>query len=385
MGWLTWTRFLCNIDIVNDPENAISQHLIVEMADRMYYDGYLDAGYEYVIIDDCWSYGVRDSDGRLMPNPHRFPLGIKKLADYVHSRGLKFGIYADVGTKTCGGFPGSLGNYTLDAQTFADWGVDYLKVDGCYVDPRRMDELYPEMGRALNETGRKIVYSCEWPLYQKNVGIVPNYEKIAASCNLWRNYDDITYSWTEIYRTVEYQAINQDKLVKVSGPGGWTDPDMLVVGNYGLSVEMQRTHMAYWAIMAAPLIMSNDLRSISKESKEILLNKDVIAVNQDKLGIMGKRISKKNGIDTWARWVEPRLPNGKASLAVLVHNSNVQGGPVKTSIFISDLGLDNPRGYVLSDLFNHNATIGLFFPGQNLTIAVPPMDVLMFKATITDR
>ncbi|KAG0431676.1 hypothetical protein HPB47_021557 [Ixodes persulcatus] len=215
--------------------------------------------------------------------------------------------------------------------------------------------------------------------------VKPNYTRIAATCNLWRNYADITYAWNQIYSTVEFQARHQDILTKVSGPGAWTDPDMVVIGNYGLDVALQRTHMAFWAIMASPLLMSNDLRHISEESKAILLNKHVIAVNQDKLGIMGKRISKVKGIDMWSRWIGPKLPNGKASMAVVVHNSNLQGCPMKTVIFISDLGLDNPRGYVLSDLFNNNATIGLFYPGMNLTVAVPPMDVLMFKATITDR
>lgn len=385
MGWLTWTRFLCNVDIINDFDNAITGRLLMDMADRMVDDGFKDAGYEYIIVDDCWSYFTRDSDGKLMPHPHRFPRGMKYVADYIHSKGLKFGIYADVGSKTCAGYPGSLDNYTLDAQTFAEWGVDYVKVDGCNVDPAKMDKLYPEFGRAILATGRPMVYSCEWPLYQLGVGIEPNYTSIAATCNLWRNYADITYAWERIYSAVEFEARHQDILFNVSGPGAWTDPDMLVIGNFGLDVALQRTHMAYWAIMASPLIMSNDLRRISEESKAILMNKNVIAVNQDKLGIMGRRISKVKGIDMWSRWIGPTLPNGKASMAVVVHNTNLQGGPMKTIIFISALGLDNPRGYVLTDLFNNNATIGLFYPGQNLTVAVPPMDVLMFKATITDR
>lgn len=157
--------------------------------------GYLSVGYEYIIVDDCWLSKSRDPiTGKLLPDPERFPSGIKLLADYVHSKGLKFGIYEDYGTLTCGGYPGSIDHLELDAQTFAEWGVDYVKLDGCYADIKQMDTGYPQMGEFLNKTNRPMVYSCSWPAYQEGT-IQPNYEKIAKYCNLWRNYDDIQDSF----------------------------------------------------------------------------------------------------------------------------------------------------------------------------------------------
>lgn len=385
MGWLTWSRFMCNECALGRRENCLTSELLLQMADRMVEDGYRDAGYEYLIIDDCWSNKTRDHEGKLFADSDRFPGGIKKLADQVHQRGLKFGIYTDIGTKTCGGFPGSYGHYTTDAQTFADWGVDYVKVDGCNSQPAEFDELYPEMGRALQAAGRDMVYSCEWPLYQLSVGIMPNYKAIAKYCNLWRNYMDINYSWNTVYDIVNFEATLQDILANVSGPGAWTDPDMLVIGNFGLTIEHQRLHMAYWAVMASPLIMSNDLRHISEESKELLLNKHIIAVNQDPLGWMGKRIYRANNMDVWTRWVTPQLPNGKKSLAVLVHNTKVLGGPVEASISLLSLGLNSATGYLVTDLVRNNTVVGKFYPGQSINATIAPMDLFFFKATVLSK
>merc|ERR1712176_413864 len=162
--------------------------LIKNMADMMVVGGWKEVGYTYVMLDDCWSSDKRSTSGELQPDPQRFPSGIKALADYVHKLGLKFGIYADYGNLTCGGYPGSLGHLETDAKTFASWGVDYVKVDGCYSDPKTMDEGFREFGRALNATGRPMVYQCEWPLYQSVNGIVPEYKSVRATCNLWRNF-----------------------------------------------------------------------------------------------------------------------------------------------------------------------------------------------------
>ncbi|KAK8759638.1 hypothetical protein V5799_002729 [Amblyomma americanum] len=351
------------------------------MAERMVYDGYKDAGYEYLIIDDCWSFYYR-SQGKLIADPRRFPRGMKFVAHEVHYRGLKLGIYTDIGTQTCAGFPGSFGYYKADAETFAEWGVDYIKVDGCSADPKQMDDLYTELGQAIRSTGRDIVYSCEWPLYQQKAGITPNYKNISKTCNTWRNYDDIGYSWDSIYGAVEYEAANQDILTEVSGPGAWTDPDAIVVGNYGLTIEQQRLQMAFWAVMAAPMIMSNDLRSIDKESKELILNKYIIAVNQDPLGKMGRRLSKINNTDVWTRWVSPKLPDGRMSMAVLVHNANAFGGPMRVVLGISDLGLDSAAGYQVNDLVHDNALVGVFYPHQSIIVTVPPLDIFFFKATV---
>lgn len=381
MGWLTWSRFMCNECALGRQENCLTSELLLQMADRMVEDGYLAAGYEYLIIDDCWSHTERDQQGKLFADPKRFPEGIKNLTEKVHQKGLKFGIYADIGVKTCGGFPGSYGHYATDAQTFADWGVDYVKVDGCNANPRELDTLYPQMGQALLATGRDMVYSCEWPFYQVIAGIMPDYKSISKNCNLWRNYFDVNYTWENIYNIVNFEATVQDIVTNVSGPGAWTDPDMLVIGNFGLTIQLQRAQMAYWAIMAAPLIMSNDLRHIADESKDLLLNKYIIAVNQDPLGLMGRRIRKDNYLDIWARWVTPELTSGKLSLAVLVYNTKALGGPVRASITLRSLNLDSPTGYLVTDLIHNNTVIGKFYPEHSINVTVDPMDVSFFKAT----
>ncbi|XP_077518806.1 alpha-galactosidase A-like [Amblyomma americanum] len=384
MGWLTWSRFMCNECALGRSENCLTSDLILQMADKMVEDGYLDAGYEYVMIDDCWSATNRDVEGRLFADPRRFPEGMKKLVEEVHKKGLKFGIYADIGSKTCGGFPGSYGHYATDAQTFADWKVDYVKVDGCNAKASDMDTLYPEMGQALRDTGRDMVYSCEWPFYQIISGMLPDYKNISKNCNLWRNYFDINYSWQQIYNIVNYEASVQDPVTAVTGPGAWNDPDMLVIGNFGLTIELQRAHMAYWAIMAAPLIMSNDLRDIPEESKELLLNKYIIAVDQDPLGLMGRRVYKANNLDVWARWVTPQLSSGKKSLAVLVHNTKVLGGPVAANISLVILGLDSAEGYLVTDLIRNNTVVGKVLPGDSINATVAPLDVFFFKATVLE-
>ena len=191
MGWLSWERFRCNLDCENFPDDCISEHLYKSMADHISTDGYLDAGYEYVIVDDCWLEKMRDDKGRLQADRQRFPNGMKALADYVHSKGLKFGIYEDFGTKTCAGYPGSEYYMQLDAQTFADWGVDYLKLDGCFNVPKMFQLGYPPMAFYIHMTGRPMLLSCEYPTYELAATIRPNYTGIAEACNLARNTKDI--------------------------------------------------------------------------------------------------------------------------------------------------------------------------------------------------
>ncbi|KAM7056487.1 alpha-N-acetylgalactosaminidase isoform 3-T4 [Acridotheres tristis] len=298
MGWMSWERFRCDVDCQADPRNCISEQLFFEMADRLAEDGWRELGYEYINIDDCWSAKQRDAAGQLAPDPKRFPSGIKALADYVHARGLKLGIYGDLGVFTCGGYPGTmLEDVKQDAQTFAAWGVDMLKLDGCYSSAEEQAKGYPEMARALNATGRPIVYSCSWPAYQG--GLPPkwspcqvNYTILAEICNLWRNYDDIQDSWESVLSIVDWFFTNQDVLQPAAGPGHWNDPDMLIIGNFGLSYEQSRSQMALWTVMAAPLLMSTDLRTISPSAKEILQNRLMIQINQDPLGIQGRRIAK---------------------------------------------------------------------------------------------
>ncbi|XP_048192563.1 alpha-galactosidase A [Perognathus longimembris pacificus] len=332
MGWLHWERFMCNLDCQEEPDSCISEQLFMQMADLMVSDGWKDVGYNYVCIDDCWMAPERDSKGRLQADPQRFPGGIQRLANYVHSKGLKLGIYADVGNKTCAGFPGSFGYYDIDAKTFADWGVDLLKFDGCYCDSiNLLAKGYKHMSLALNKTGRSIVYSCEWPLYMWPLH-QPNYKKIRQYCNHWRNFADIYDSWESIKQILAWTASNQDRIVNVAGPGGWNDPDMLVIGNFGLSWDQQVTQMALWAIMAAPLIMSNDLRQISPQAKALLQNKDVIAINQDPLGKQGYRLRKEKEVEVWER------PLSNIAWAIALRNLKEIGGPLSYTTSLVSLG-----------------------------------------------
>ncbi|XP_019938972.2 alpha-galactosidase A [Paralichthys olivaceus] len=320
MGWLHWERFMCNIDCDKDPDNCISERLYMQMADMMVKEGWKEAGYEYVCIDDCWPSHQRDARGRLQADPKRFPGGIKKLADYIHSKGLKLGIYADVGKNTCAGYPGSLGHYETDAQTFADWNVDLLKFDGCYMDWTLLGEGYINMSKALNQTGRSILYSCEWPLYEWPFK-QPNYTAIRETCNHWRNFNDVYDSWSSIKTILDWTASHQDVIVPSAGSGGWNDPDMLVIGNFGLSHDQQESQMALWAIMAAPLLMSNDLRDICPRSKGLLQNKRIIDISQDPLGRQGYHTIKVDSFEVWER------PLSQNRLAVAVLNRQEIGGP----------------------------------------------------------
>ncbi|XP_023141694.1 alpha-N-acetylgalactosaminidase [Amphiprion ocellaris] len=311
MGWLAWERFRCDIDCDNDPKNCISEKLFTDMADRLAEDGWRELGYVYVNIDDCWSSMERDQQGRLQADPKRFPMGIHNLSHYMHARGLKLGIYGDMGSHTCGGYPGTpLDKIELDAQTFADWEVDMFKYDGCYSNASEQEKGYPLMSKALNATGRPIGYSCSWPAYQGGLPPKVNYTQLGEICNLWRNYGDIQDSWGSVLSIVDWFFDNQDVLAPAAGPGRWNDPDMLIVGDFGLSLDQSQTQMSLWAIMAAPLFMSNDLRTISADARRILQNKALIGINQDPLGIQGRRIVKeKSGIEVFFR---PLQNNGSA-------------------------------------------------------------------------
>ncbi|XP_072040644.1 alpha-N-acetylgalactosaminidase-like isoform X3 [Amphiura filiformis] len=375
MGWLAWERFRCNVNCTADPKNCVSEKLFMEMADRLVEDGYKDAGYEYVNIDDCWMAKQRDANNKLYADPERFPSGIKGLADYMHKKGLKLGIYLDYGTKTCGGYPGSLDYLELDAKTIADWGVDMLKMDGCYADVKTMKTGYPQMTKYLNATGRPILFSCSWPDYERGAGIPINYTLVAENCNIWRNYVDIQDSWQSVLSIIDYYAKEQDTLVPVAGPGNFNDPDMLIIGDFSLSVEQAKAQMAMWAILAAPLLMSNDLRTITPEYRDILLNKDVIAISQDNAGIMGKRVLQHhaNGIEAWTR----PLSNGVFSI---VFFSRSVKEPEFVTVVMKALAVSSDTSYEVTDVYAQKS-MGVFKPTDSITVYVNPNGVVMLKAT----
>lgn len=288
MGWNSWNHFACEIN----------EKIIRETADAMVSAGMKDAGYLYINIDDCW-HGDRDSLGFIHPDSSRFPSGMKALADYIHSKGLKFGIYSDAGWKTCGGKPGSRGYEYQDALQYAKWGVDYLKYDWCNTDGLNPEGAYLTMRNALYSTGRPIVFSlCEWGngkpwLWGKNIG------------HLWRTTGDITNCFDCVVDHgtwkswgIMYILDMQDGLRAYAGPGYWNDPDMMEVGN-GMSLNEDRAHFSMWSMLAAPLIAGNDIRKLSDETKNILTNKEVIAVDQDSLGIQGFKYSSGDSVEVW--------------------------------------------------------------------------------------
>ena len=302
MGWNSWNKFGCNV----------SEQLIRETADAMVRSGMRDAGYQYVNIDDCW-HGTRDSLGFIRPDSARFPSGMKALADYVHTRGLKLGIYSDAGSKTCGGKPGSRGYERQDALTYAKWGVDYLKYDWCNAEALSAHGAYLTMHDAIAGAGRPMVLSiCEW-------GTNKPWEWGPSVGQLWRTTGDIGASFAADVDRGDWKQLSvlsiidlQPPLRRYAGPGHWNDPDMLEVGN-GLTAAEDRAHFSMWSMLAAPLIAGNDLRSMPPEVAAVLTNREVIAVDQDSLGIEGFRYSARDSVEIWFK----PLARGDWAMAVL--------------------------------------------------------------------
>ena len=288
MGWNSWNGFHCDID----------EQLVRETAEAMVASGMKEAGYQYVNIDDCW-HGERDEQGFIQPDPERFPSGIKALADYVHSLGLKLGLYSDAGWKTCGGRPGSRGREYQDAMTYAGWGIDYLKYDWCNTEGLAARGAYLTMRDALHAAGRPIVLSiCEW-------GDNQPWEWAGESGHLWRTTGDIHPCWDCEYDHGTWSSWGvlrildmQEGLRVHAGPGHWNDPDMMEVGN-GMTVSEDRAHFSMWAMLAAPLLAGNDLRQMSEETRLILTNTEVIAVDQDPLGIQGFKYRDEGDLEVW--------------------------------------------------------------------------------------
>lgn len=326
MGWNSWNHFACNIE----------EKLIRETADAMVSTGLAAAGYKYVNIDDCWAELDRDSKGNFVPKASTFPSGIKALADYVHNKGLKLGIYSDAGTQTCSKkMPGSLGHEEQDAKTFASWGIDYLKYDNCNNQGISPKERYPIMTKALQNSGRPIFYSlCEWgqddpATWANEVG------------NSWRTTGDISDNWD----SMTSRADENDKWASYAKPGGWNDPDMLEVGNGGMTTEEYRSHFSIWSLAKAPLLVGCDVRSMSKETHEILSNKEVIAVNQDSLGVQGKKV--KNGdLEVWAG------PLQHNKVVVILWNRS--GSTSQITAYWSDIGLNSTTVVNARDLWAHS-------------------------------
>jgi alpha-galactosidase len=359
MGWNSWNKFACN---------GINEKVVRASADAIASNGMKDAGYQYVVIDDCWQTS-RDAAGNIIADPQKFPSGIKALADYVHSKGLKFGIYTDVGTKTCAGRPGSMGHEYQDARQYANWGVDYLKEDWCNTLPGQSSESsYTLMRNALAATGRPIVFSiCEW-------GSTKPWQWAGPIGNMWRTTDDIKDCWSCKLKgggNGLLEIIDQmDPIYSAAGPGHWNDPDMLEVGNGGMTNEEYRVHFSMWAIFSAPLLAGNDLEHMSNDVREILLNKDVIAIDQDTMGIQGHRVKKTGDLEVWSK----QLADGGRAVALL----NRSDKPATISADWRDIGYPSTVSAAVRDLWAHK---DLPHSTGSFSAEVPSHGVVMVRVT----
>jgi alpha-galactosidase len=358
MGWNSWNKFGCNV----------SESLIREAADALVSTGMRDAGYTYIVIDDCWQVS-RDAQGAIMADAQRFPAGIKAVADYVHSKGLKFGIYSDAGAKTCEGRPGSNGFEAEDARQYAAWGVDYLKYDWCANEGVDARIAYSTMRDALRATGRPIVFSmCEW-------GTSSPWTWARGVAHLWRTTGDIQDCWDCVrdWGGLGWVRIldKQVGLEKFAGPGGWNDPDMLEVGNGGLTTPEGRAHFSFWALLASPLMAGNDIRNMSPETHDILTNKDVIAVNQDALGQQGHKVRDDGDLEVWSR----RLTGG--AYAVILFNRGTTAQMV--SVAWHEIGLPHDASPKLRDLWAHKDLPVTVPRSATFSASVQPHDVVMLR------
>jgi alpha-galactosidase len=344
LGWNTWNTFGCNIN----------EALIRQATDAMVNSGMKAAGYSYVVIDDCWFNPQRDTQGNLQADPGRFPSGMKALGDYIHGKGLKFGIYQVPTERTCaqrtGTYPGSTGSKgheVQDARQFAAWGVDYLKYDWCSPDGDLDDQIaqFTLMRDALRGTGRPIVYSINPNSYHGDkTGATYNWGQIA---DLWRTTEDLLDIWqngnTNSYPMGVGNVVDINApLAAQSGPGHWNDPDMLVVGRPGLTLTESRSHFALWSLMAAPLMAGNDIRSMSADVSAILRNQRLIAVNQDKLGAGGRRVRDDGQTEVFAK------PLSDGSVAVGLFNRG--GGSASIATTAAQIGLSG-NAFTVTDLW----------------------------------
>ncbi|XP_031378083.1 alpha-galactosidase-like [Punica granatum] len=332
MGWNSWNHFNCNIN----------EQLIKETADAIVSSGLAALGYQYVNLDDCWAELNRDSQGNMVPKAATFPSGIKALADYVHSKGLKLGTYSDAGTQTCSKtMPGSLGHEEQDAKTFAMWGIDYLKYDNCENTGTSPKERYPVMSKALQNSGRKIFFSlCEW-------GQEDPATWAPAVGNSWRTTGDIQDNWNSMTSIAD----QNDQWASYARPGAWNDPDMLEVGNGGMTTEEYRSHFSIWALAKAPLLVGCDVRSMDSTTFDLLSNKEVISVNQDSLGVQGKKVKKDGDLEVWAG---PLTGN---RVAVVLWNKG--SSLANITAYWSDIGLQSSTVADAHDLWAHSTQSSL--------------------------
>lgn len=368
MGWNTWNTFQTNIN----------EQMLRDMVDTYVSSGMRDAGYKYFVLDDGWMSMERDANGNLVADPKKFPSGMKAFADYVHSKGMKFGIYNCAGTRTCAGYPGTHGYEYQDARLYASWGVDFLKYDWCNTDSINARDAYKTMSLALQASGRPIVFNlCEWGnhqpwLWAKNVG------------EMYRTTGDITANFAEDKHMGTWTALSvmtildkQPAIRQYNYPNHWNDLDMLEVGN-GMSYNEDKAHFSMWCMMSAPLVAGNDLRKMSPQTKSVLTNKAAITIDQDPAGIAAFRYFSFDGLEIW---VKP-LANGDVAVAFLNRSNHAQNinyiwneHRIQDSIAHADLNFVS-RSYKLKDLWT-GKTEGS--TGKAFKKAIPAHDVIMLR------
>ncbi len=370
MGWNSWNTF----------GTDINEKLVKEIADAFVKYGLKDAGYEYIVLDDGWMAPQRDSCYNLVPDPEKFPNGIKALADYIHAKGLKLGIYNCAGSHTCAGYPGSRGFEFQDAKLYAQWGVDFLKYDWCSTKNLNAKGAYETMRNAIAASGRPMIFSiCEW-------GDNNPWEWASEMGHMWRVTGDIINCWNCELSFGNFSSwgiwpiINMRKDIrKYSGPGHWNDFDMMEVGN-GFTPAEDRVHFAMWCMLASPLIMGNDIRTMNPQTQNLLTNKEIIGINQDKLGIQGFRHINDGNFEVW---VKP-LENNRWAIAFVNMTESEQQltfnwdkHPISDEMVGRKVDVKKER-YQLRDLFNHK-NIGN--TTQNLNLRMPSHDVLLLELT----
>ncbi|KRZ23535.1 Alpha-N-acetylgalactosaminidase, partial [Trichinella pseudospiralis] len=338
MGWISWLQFGCQTDCSKGLKNCFSEQAILDIAEHLVADGYRDAGYIY-----------------------------------LHKRGLKLGMYTNIGSKTCMGYPGSGEDIEKDAETFASWEVDMLKVDGCFTDKSTFSTKYPKMAKALNLTGRKILMSCSWPYY--TYPEKPPYPLIAQHCNMWRNYQDVQMNWNSVLKIIDFYEANQDLLANFHKRGQWNDADMLVIGSPKLTNDQAQAQMAIWSILGVPLFMSNDLRTLSPALQDILLNEQLIAINKDPLQPMGKVVGS---ISIYKKEVDIRSP-----FIVLVLFNRDEVARKMIEIKMDLFSNYNQQMYLIHDVLNKN-TLGYLtqndkYGRSKFEFHVPPTGVVVLK------
>ena len=357
MGWNSWNKFGCNV----------SEKIIMQMADAMVSSGMKDAGYEYIVIDDCWQV-ARDKFGEIVVDKDRFPHGMQYLSDYIHSKGLKFGIYSCAGSRTCMERPGGLGHEFQDARTYALWGVDYLKYDWCNTSTQDAKSSYTTMRDGLYTAGRPIVFSlCEW-------GTAKPWEWAKEVGHLWRTTEDIVDRWDAMIDILDKER----DLAKYAGPGYWNDPDMLEVGNGGMTAEEYKTHFSLWCMLAAPLIAGNDLGNMSPETARILTNRELIDLDQDTLGKQGFCYRDNWDYEIWIK----KLANSEKAACLLNRSDEEKTIQVDFNLLLKandDYWSSDPyklEDYNVRDLWEHKEVKA----DKNISLVkIPPHSVMVYR------